>query len=154
MPNEKGDADEIKIPRYAEFPVAVDFDGTIVEHEFPRIGAPVPGAFYWLEKWYDVGATLILWTMRSNGQEGGNMLDEAWKFIQSMSNVDLFTHANCNPQDWTTSPKAYARVYVDDAAFGCPLVLNAGKRPYVDWGIVGPGVLHQIKHHYEPLRVK
>ena len=54
-----------------------------------------------------------------------------------------FDFVNENPQDWTTSPKAYAKVYIDDAALGCPLKENprAGGKPYVDWEIVGPAVM-------------
>jgi hypothetical protein len=30
--------------------IGIDFDGTIVEHEFPDIGAPVEHAFMWLKE--------------------------------------------------------------------------------------------------------
>ena len=58
-----------------------------------------------------------------------------------------FDALNRNPQqdEWTSSPKAYAHVYIDDAAFGCPLKppVNGG-RPTVDWSIVGPSVMELI----------
>lgn len=43
-----------------------------------------------------------------------------------------------NPEQftWTHSPKAYAQMYIDDAALGCPLIhpdLEDGRRPYADW---------------------
>jgi predicted HAD superfamily phosphohydrolase YqeG len=41
--------------------VAVDFDGTLVEHAYPYIGAE---AFAWLIKLQAAGVHLILWTMR------------------------------------------------------------------------------------------
>ncbi len=57
-----------------------------------------------------------------------------------------FDFANEHPQEWSTSPKAYAHTYVDDMAFGCPLRAHPlGGRPYVDWDIVGPAVLHRIE---------
>ncbi len=31
--------------------ICVDFDGTIVDHRFPEIGPPVPGALDWMKKW-------------------------------------------------------------------------------------------------------
>jgi hypothetical protein len=36
---------------------------------------------------------------------------------------------------WTDSPKAYANIYIDDAALGCPLIYpeNNNERPYADW---------------------
>ena len=46
--------------------IAVDFDGTIVEHEFPDIGPPVPGAIESLKRFQDAGVKIILWTTRSN----------------------------------------------------------------------------------------
>ncbi len=39
--------------------IAVDFDGTIVEHEWPRIGPPMPGAFETLRDLQDAGYGLI-----------------------------------------------------------------------------------------------
>jgi hypothetical protein len=46
---------------------------------------------------------------------------------------------NCNPEQykWTTSPKAYAQLYIDDAALGVPLAAtDLNTRPYVDWVVV------------------
>lgn len=126
--------------------IAVDFDGTIVDHQFPDIGAPVPGAFEWLKSWKQSGATLFLWTMRSDGQESGNVLTDAIEFCRKHG-VEFDGHNN-NPSQlsWTTSPKCYAQIYVDDAAFGCPLRENprTGGRPFVDWDIVGPAVAAMI----------
>lgn len=119
--------------------IAVDFDGTIVDHRYPEIGRPVPGAFEWLQKFRENGATLILWTMRS-----GDTLAEAAEFL-AKHGVG-FEHLNDHPQDWTDSRKVYAHVYIDDAAFGCPLRENPrmGGRPFVDWGRVGPEVLKML----------
>jgi len=123
--------------------VAVDFDGTIVEHRFPEIGEPVPGAIEWLKKFDDAGIKIILWTMRSDkNPQDRHFLTEAMMFCQ-MKGIKLYG-ANKNPgQDWSTSPKAYAHVYIDDAAFGCPMIDSAepGQRPMVDWSIVGPAIL-------------
>lgn len=136
--------------------IAVDFDGTIAEHEFPDIGAPVPGAFDWMRKWQETGAKLILWTMRSDGRDGegkenGPVLTQAVEFCRT--NGVEFWGVNGNPSQgsWTQSPKAYAHLYVDDAAFGCPLRENrkSGNRPMVDWSVVGPAVLEQIKAKQE-----
>lgn len=126
---------------------AIDFDGTIVAHEFPDIGAESPGAFRWLKEWQAAGAKLILWTMRSDGHRGGPLLSEAVAFCRKHG-IE-FHGINSNPQqcEWTSSPKIYAKVYVDDAAFGCPLRPNPkmGGRPMVDWDVVGPAVLALIQ---------
>lgn len=126
--------------------IAIDFDGTIVAHEFPKIGAEVPGAFKWMKRLQKAGCRLILWTMRSDGQNVGDVLTEAVEFCRERG-IE-FWGVNANPeQDWSTSPKAYAHVYVDDAAFGCPMRENykAGGRPYVDWAVVGPALLAMVK---------
>ena len=128
--------------------IAIDFDGTIAEHEFPDIGNAVPGAFDWMKRWQAAGAKLILWTMRSDGRTGegrenGPVLTEAVEFCRRHG-VEFFA-VNGNPTQacWTKSPKCYAHIYVDDAAFGCPLrpARKAGVRPVVDWEQVGPAVL-------------
>lgn len=134
--------------------IAVDFDGTIVEHEFPRIGKPVPGAFEWMKKWQDAGAKLILWTMRCNGidvDKHGNpvsqtTLSDAVEFCYQNGIEFDGVNEGLGDREWTNSPKAHAHIYVDDAAFGCPLI-NTGteeSRPYVDWNVVGPKVLAEL----------
>lgn len=132
--------------------IAIDFDGTIAEHEFPEIGAAVPGAFEWMKRWQEAGAKLILWTMRSDGRsadgkrENGPVLTEAVEFCRA--NGVEFYGVNCNPgqASWTQSPKVYAHVYVDDAGINCPLreSRKSGGRPMVDWAAVGPAVLEFI----------
>jgi hypothetical protein len=122
---------------------AIDFDGTLAEHEFPKIGAEVPHAFSVLRAMQKQGHKLILWTMRADdaagnpGPEGhpnnGKFLTEAIEFCRKRG-VE-FWGVNCNPdQDWSTSPKAYANYYIDDAALGCPLTAAYfSNRKMVDW---------------------
>ncbi|CDZ55102.1 hypothetical protein [Neorhizobium galegae] len=122
--------------------ICVDFDGTVVDHRYPDIGAPAPGAAEALKEWVSHGAKIILFTMRS-----GDELQEAAAYMGRIG-VDLYG-INRNPdQDrWTQSPKAYGQIYVDDAAFGCPKVQPAGfARPCVDWGEVGPAVTALLKN--------
>ena len=40
--------------------------------------------------------------------------------------------------NWTTSPKSYAELMIDDSTLGCPLRydLQVSERPFVDWGTV------------------
>ena len=52
--------------------IAVDFDGTIVENKYPKIGKPLPFAFETLKAFQKKGCVLILWTCRE-----GELLDEA-----------------------------------------------------------------------------
>jgi len=118
--------------------IGVDFDGTIVKHEYPGIGGVVPGAIETMEACADYGAKLILWTMRSN-----QTLDDAIAFLDD-HDVPIFA-VNRNPEQevWTSSPKAHCHVYIDDLAFGCPLVYPdyLGGQPYVDWSKVAPKLI-------------
>ena len=135
--------------------IAVDFDGTLVDHVFPEIGEPVAGAFEWLKRFREAGAFLILYTMRADerGVKSVEMfpgerrfLSEAVEFCRAQG-IE-FDALNRNPQqdEWTSSPKAYAHVYIDDAAFGCPLNLSTnGGRPTVNWDVVGPAVLEMVR---------
>ncbi len=120
--------------------IAIDFDGTIVHHEYPAVGKPNAGAIFYMDKFIKAGAQLILHTMRSH--QG---LDDAKDYLKE-SGLEFFGF-NCNPDQfkWTDSPKPYANIYIDDAAYGCPLVTPRKGRPYVDWFVVGPGVLEIIE---------
>ncbi len=113
--------------------VAIDFDGTCVTHEYPKVGRSI-GAEKVLRRLVDEGAKLILWTMRSDGCEHGNMLTDAVNWFKERD-IPLFgIQRNPTQDSWTSSPKAYAKIYIDDAALGCPL-RNGFKdeRPFVDW---------------------
>lgn len=132
----------------SEMIIAVDFDGTCVTHEFPLIGWNVPGAVEVLKALNAAGATLIVWTIRSDQPTVSGDPHEAERAAKHSSTdflsqaVEWFndhdirlTYVNNNLQQkkWSSSPKAYAHLYIDDAALGCPLVHGAHNRPYVDW---------------------
>lgn len=108
--------------------IAVDFDGTCVTHEYPRVGRAI-GAESVLRDLVEAGHQLILWTMRS-----GDTLADAVAWFEA-AEIPLFA-VNENPQQrsWTTSPKAFAQLCIDDAALGVPLTEGLpGERPFVDW---------------------
>jgi hypothetical protein len=108
--------------------IAVDFDGTVVKHEYPEIGEDVPGAVNALQALNKAGYKIILWTMRS-----GEYLDDAVRWFEDRG-IELYAvQENPEQKEWTESPKAFANLYIDDAAFGCPLIRPFGERPYVDW---------------------
>lgn len=126
--------------------ICIDFDGTIVDHRFPDIGPPVPGALEWLVKLQFAGARLILFTMRSDGGKNGDVLSRAVAYLEE--NGVMLYGINKNPTQvhWTSSPKAYGQLYIDDAGFGCPLIQPEGfQRPCVDWSVVGPAVLEMLQ---------
>lgn len=125
--------------------ICVDFDGTLVDHRYPDIGEPVPAAINWLKRLQRHGARLILFTMRSNSPEGATYLRDAVAYLEANGITLYGVNANPDQLSWTSSPKAYGDVYVDDSAFGCPLIHPKGfARPCVDWKIVGPQLEHLV----------
>jgi hypothetical protein len=135
--------------------ICIDFDGTCVTHEFPKIGKDI-GAVPILKKIVASGHQLILWTMRSNTlpvlytengecKEYCNCLTEAVDWFAN-NGIELYG-VNVNPTQtkWTDSPKIYGHLYIDDAALGCPLILDAklSNRPFVDWKRVKQLLMHR-----------
>ena len=112
--------------------IAVDFDGTCVTHDYPKVGKDI-GAAPVLQALVERGHHIILNTMRC-GQE---LEDAKMWFVKN--HIELFG-ANRNPTQsrWTTSPKVYANLYIDDAGLGCPLKMdsNLSDRPFVDWEVI------------------
>ena len=131
------------------YEIVVDFDGTCVKHQFPEIGDDVPGARLVLKELVAAGHKLILFTMRSDGQQKGKFedgyeihpgdyLSQAAEWF-SRNGIELWgIQTNPTQSRWTTSPKAYGQIYIDDAALGCPLVYptDTNERPWVDWAMV------------------
>ena len=125
--------------------IAVDFDGTCVTHEFPNIGRDI-GAGPVLKYLTEKGHQLILNTMRSDVEDpksndslivsqSGNFLSDALGWFDDRRIPLWGIQTNPEQHNWTTSPKVYAQVYIDDAALGCPLVTakRYNIRPFVDW---------------------
>lgn len=112
--------------------IAVDFDGTCVEHNYPAIGMDVEGAVDVLRALNKHGHRIILNTMRS-----GLRLEAAVRWFRDRK-IELWA-VNRNPEQerWTSSPKVYADIYIDDSALGCPLIFLEGvRRPVVNWSKV------------------
>jgi hypothetical protein len=109
--------------------VCVDFDGTCVMHEYPKIGEDVPNAVNVLKQLNENKVKIILWTIRS-----GEALQEAVNWFVEREIEIWAVNKNPSQRFWSKSPKAYAPVYIDDAALGCPLKPSSdGNRPFADW---------------------
>lgn len=104
--------------------IAVDFDGTIVEHRYPDIGPELPFAIETLKRLRDEHHKLILWTVRE-----GRLLDEAVRFCRERGLTFYAVNANYpeeRPEHATYSRKLKADLFIDDC--------NLGGLP--DWGII------------------
>lgn len=117
--------------------IAIDFDGTCVKHEYPKVGGDI-GSIPVLKELVKKGHQLILWTMRcdSGVKEGlfSSGLSDAIDWF-SDNQIELYgIQRNPTQNIWTQSPKCYAQLYIDDAALGCPLIHpEDGSKPFVNW---------------------
>ena len=104
--------------------IAVDFDGTIVTHEYPRIGKPYPFAIETLKRLQQEGHhQLILWTCRE-----GDLLQEAVDYCASKGLEFYAVNSNFREEnaDSIRARKLEAELFIDDR--------NLGGIP--DWGVI------------------
>jgi hydroxymethylpyrimidine pyrophosphatase-like HAD family hydrolase len=95
--------------------LAIDFDGTIVEDAYPKIGKPKIFAFETLKKLQEDGHRLILWTYRC-----GRKLDEAVKFCEDNGIVFYAINSSFLNEEYTNdiSRKINADIFIDDRNIG------------------------------------
>lgn len=113
--------------------IAVDFDGTIVEHKYPKIGEEIPFATQTLQMLIKDGHRLILWSVRE-----GALLQEAVDWCHQRG-VDFWAVNRDYPEENGAesnnhfSRKLKADLFIDDR--------NIGGLP--DWG----QIYLMIKNH-------
>lgn len=111
--------------------IAVDFDGTIVEHRYPAIGPEIPFAIETLKRLAREQHRLILWTVRK-----GELLEEAVEFCRKRG-LEFYAVNRNYPEETEEqrtkgSRKLKADVWIDDR--------NVGGLP--EWGVI-----YQLIHH-------
>lgn len=95
--------------------IAVDFDGTIVEHAYPEIGKEMLFAFETLKALQAKGHKLILWTFRD-----GRYLDEAVDFCKERG-IEFYAVNRSYPEedfDLSISRKINCDFFIDDRNLG------------------------------------
>lgn len=95
--------------------IAVDFDGTIVEHKYPAIGKEMLFAFATLKALQQKGHKLILWTFRA-----GEPLNEAVEYCRK-NGIEFYAVNKNYPEevmDETVSRKVNADIFIDDRNVG------------------------------------
>jgi hypothetical protein len=112
--------------------IAVDFDGTIVEHMYPEIGKEILFAFDTLKELQKQRHQLILWTYRT-----GKELDEAVAFCRK-NGVEFYAVNKSYPEEdfdeLSSSRKIEADIFIDDRNVG---------------GLPGWGEIYQMIHPHE-----
>ena len=113
--------------------IAVDFDGTIVEHRYPEIGREKPFAFDTLKMLQKEGHRLILWTVRED-----KLLEEAVDFCRQHG-VEFYAVNTNYPEEQEAhqhfSRKLKADVFIDDRNLGGML----------DWGSIYRIIHYRLK---------
>ena len=108
--------------------IAVDFDGTIVEHTYPEIGDEMLFAFDTLKALQKKGHKLILWTYRD-----GKYLQEAVEYCKE-NGITFYAVNRSYPEeelDDGISRKINADIFIDDRNVG---------------GFLGWGEIYQMLH--------
>lgn len=105
--------------------IAIDFDGTIVEHRYPEIGRERPFAIETLKRLINDRHRLILWSVRE-----GKLLDDAVEWCRERG-VEFYAVNRDFPEDSTESNPQFSRklkvdLFIDDR--------NVGGIP--DWGVI------------------
>ena len=104
--------------------IAVDFDGTICENQFPLIGAVRQNCMEVLKHLQSQGVVIILWTCRD-----GALLNDAIAFCHENDFFPDAVNENWQHLPFQTSNKIYADFYVDD------------KSMEADWWTIMPEIL-------------
>lgn len=105
--------------------IAVDFDGTIVEHRYPEIGKELPFATQTLKMLIEDHHKLILWSVRE-----GQLLEDAVEWCRQRG-VEFYAVNKDFPEEDTDKNRHFSRklkadVWIDDR--------NVGGLP--DWGTI------------------
>jgi hydroxymethylpyrimidine pyrophosphatase-like HAD family hydrolase len=105
--------------------IAVDFDGTIVTHEYPNIGKEIPCAVQTLKMLQDDGHKLILWTVRE-----GDLLRDAIQWCREKG-LEFYAANKDYPEEEEQNNNHFSRklkadIWIDDR--------NIGGLP--DWGTI------------------
>lgn len=105
--------------------IAVDFDGTIVEHRYPEIGEEKPFAVQTLRMLIAERHKLILWSVRE-----GELLDEAVEWCRERG-IEFYAINRDYPEETLTNNDHFSRklkvdLFIDDR--------NIGGLP--DWGTI------------------
>ena len=90
--------------------LCIDFDGTIVEHQYPKIGPLRKDAYKVIRQLKRDGHIIIIWTCRSDTYD----LPPMKKFLEENRIPYDYINENSHTIAFKPHPKVYADVYIDD----------------------------------------
>ena len=95
--------------------ISIDFDGTVVEHRYPKIGEEIPHATEVLKKLQADGHKLVLWTVRE-----GRQLEEAieWCRERGVEFSAINETLRSSGEHSHNTRKIDADIYIDDCNIG------------------------------------
>ena len=117
--------------------IYLDFDGTVVEHHYPALGAPNPHALRVIAKLQANGNHIILNTYRADLNDGS--LEEALGYLNSSGEIESITkylEAKVNPPRFDLEEALRLdELYIDDISEGTPMRRNKALEygMMVDW---------------------
>lgn len=117
--------------------IYLDFDGTVVEHHYPALGAPNPHALRVIAKLQANGHHIILNTYRADLNDGS--LEEALAYLNSSGEIEPITkylEAKVNPPRFDLEEALRLdELYIDDISEGTPMRRNKALEygMMVDW---------------------
>ena len=112
-----------------KYTIILDFDGTVVEHRYPKIGKPVPNALRVLERLQNAGITIVLNTARC--EEKDNSFNEAREYMAATGIHMASCYMKKQMPIWQVP--FGETIYIDDIAEGIPLIIDTGGIDMVDW---------------------
>ena len=114
--------------------VYLDFDGTLVEFAWPRVGVENPRWKPVVRKLIIAGWKVVLNTARIQDMEYESFSDAQNWLLERMSDYDFdFTHKKLDPDPWNPKENS-TTLYIDDLAPNIPTLRDGRKRPLVHWG--------------------
>lgn len=106
--------------------IYLDFDGTVVEHHYPALGAPNPHALRVIAKLQANGYQVILNTYRADINDGS--LEEALAYLNTSGEIKPITEnleAKVNPPRFDLDEALRLdELYIDDISEGTPMRPN------------------------------
>jgi hypothetical protein len=94
--------------------IAIDFDGTIVDNIYPEIGKLKPMAKEIINKLYNDGHYIIIWTCRNNSHIEYDLLTDMKYFLEENDIKYHKINKNVDHIKSGDTPKIYADIYIDD----------------------------------------